>query len=194
MKGMSDMNLQRPYINTAAILLLAGVALGCLATLAFPATAQSLFAVVFETISELGETIFLDQGGLQGTVTLFWHNFRAAMGMAVMGVALGVYPLLGIVLNGVIVGVVMAFSLLEGQILVFFAGVLPHGVFEIPALIITAGVGLHLGWGPMRKNWVGYRQALRSAVDPLLLAGALLVIAAFVEVSITPLLLSSILR
>lgn len=183
-----------PYVKIAGLLLLGGILCGFALTLLLPEVVEGLFALIYESLSELGETIFVEQGGLQGTVTLFWHNFRAAIGMAVMGVAFGLYPLLGITLNGFIVGMVLAISLSQGQLLVFFVGILPHGVFEIPALIIAAGAGLYLGWGPRRKSWSGYRAALRHVVDPLLLASAMLVMAAFIEVGVTPLLLSLVLR
>lgn len=184
----------RPYIKIAGLLLLGGVLGGLAVTILLPDVVEGLFALIFESLSELGETIFVEQGGIQGTVTLFWHNFRAAIGMAVMGVAFGLYPLLGITLNGFIVGIVLALSLLEGQLLVFLVGILPHGVFEIPALVIAAAAGLYLGWGPLKKPWSGYRAALSHTLDPLLLACAMLVLAAFIEVGVTPLLLSRVLR
>ncbi|HSL93500.1 MAG TPA: stage II sporulation protein M [Bacillota bacterium] len=184
----------RPYIKIAGLLLLGGVLCGLALTLMLPQVVEGLFTMIFESLSELSETIFIEQGGVRGTITLFWHNFRAAMGMAVMGVAFGLYPLLGIALNGLIVGMVLAISLMEGQLLVFFVGILPHGVFEIPALILAAAAGLYLGWGPLKKPWVGYGAALAHIMDPLILASAMLVLAAFIEVGLTPFLLSLVLR
>jgi stage II sporulation protein M len=184
----------KPYIRIAGLLLLGGVLCGVALTLLLPSLIESFFTLIFASLGDLAETIFNEQGGLQGTVTLFWHNFRAAIGMAVMGFAFGLYPLLGITLNGFIVGIVLALSLMEGQLLVFLVGILPHGVFELPALVIAAGAGLYLGWGPLRKPWAGYKAALGHTVDPLLLASAMLVLAAFIEVSVTPLLLSLVLR
>jgi len=154
---------------------------------------ESLFSSLFQLLQTLGEQIFEDQSALQGTLTLFWHNFRAVLTMAILGLALGVYPLLGILLNGALLGVVLAFSILNGQPLVFMAGVLPHGLFELPALAIGAGTGFHLGWGPLRKDWAGYRPAFREALDALLLSVALLVIAAVIEVNITPLVINLVL-
>lgn len=183
----------RPYVKIAGMLLLGGVLCGLAFTLMSPETVERLFATVFASLNQLGETIFVEQGGVWGSVTLFWHNFRAAMGMAIMGVALGLYPVLGITLNGFIVGVVLALSLMEGQLFVFMVGVLPHGIFEIPALVIAAGAGLYLGWGPLRRPWAGYRAAFGHVADPLLLASAMLVLAAFIEVGITPLLIARVL-
>lgn len=191
---MCKMQRINPYIKIAGMLLLGGLLSGLALTLLLPGIVESLFATIFASLSELGETIFVEQGGVQGSVTLFWHNFRAAMGMVVFGAALGLFPLLGITLNGFVVGIVLALALTEGQLLVFLVGILPHGIFEIPALIIAAGAGLYLGWGPLRRPWAGYRAALGHIADPLLLASAMLVVAAFIEVGITPLLLSLVLR
>ena len=154
---------------------------------------QALFSSVFEIIQNLGQKIFEDQGPFQGTLTLFWHNFRAILAMVSLGLALGVYPLMGMLLNGALLGVVLAFSILNGQPLVFLAGVLPHAIFELPALVIGAGAGFYLGWGPFGKDWGGYKPALRIILDVLLLSMILLVAAAVIEVNITPLILNLVL-
>lgn len=188
------MSLQRPYIIMAALLLLVGWVCGSIITLVFPALVEQIFGEVLGMISELGERIFITEGGLTGTVTLFWHNVRAVIGMAALGLAFGIFPLLGILANGALLGVVMAMALKSGDLAVFFVGILPHGIFEIPALIIAAGTGLYLGWGRFGTGWQGLSDAVRKSVDPIILASALLVLAAFVEVNITPLLLSVVLR
>jgi stage II sporulation protein M len=171
------------------MLLVAGAVLGCTLTVFFPAFTKNIFASVFRMLADLGQTIFEDQGALQGTLTLFWHNLRAVLGMIILGMLLGLFPLMGMLINGGLLGVVLALAIMNGQILAFMAGVIPHAIFELPALVIGAGAGLFLGWGPFRRNWPGYGPALKQVLNAALLAFVLLAVAAVIEVNITPWLL-----
>jgi len=101
------------------------------------------------------------------------------------------------VFNGIIVGNVGAFiagSVGVGYILV---GLLPHGIFELPALFIAAGVGFRLLYRVgqrirgSRSSIITKRYLYRTGL--LVLAGwLLLVVAAVVEAFVTPALLETL--
>ncbi|KAF0195035.1 MAG: hypothetical protein FD169_1590 [Bacillota bacterium] len=180
-----------PYLKTAALIFIVGMTLGFFGSLLFPGLIAQLFNSIFAMIGELGQEIFYEQSPLQGTITLFIHNLRAVASSIIFGAALGIFPVVGMVLNGALLGVVMGFGVTHASIAVIAAGILPHGIIEIPALIIGAGAGLYLGWGTFNKRlWPGYKQAGIDASKILLLCVGLLAVAAVIEVNITPLVMN----
>lgn len=86
---------------------------------------------------------------------LMTHNTRVSIFTLGMGVTFGAGTLLLLLYNGIILGAVCADYIAGGQG-VFLAGwLLPHGVIEIPAILIAGQAGLLLGramigWGDRR--------------------------------------------
>lgn len=131
---------------------------------------------------------------------LFGHNLQALLVSLLLGVfSLGVGSTMTFLLNfSLISGVLAGFSLI-GQspwtLLVF--GILPHGIFEIPALVLSTAAVLRLGASlitpdhsrTMTESFLvslaDYTRVLVGLIVPLLL------VAAVIETYITPLLLAS---
>ena len=99
-------------------------------------------------------------------------------------------------MNALILGVLAAYYVSNGtSLLIYFAGVLPHGVFELSALLITFALGLLL----CRRITQYIRKNTKGMMKPLLCNIArsfvmhvvpLLVVAAAVETYITPAVLA----
>jgi len=107
---------------------------------------------------------------------------------------LGILPVLTLVINGWLVGVVAVEATKQYSLGYFLAGVLPHGVIEIPALLIgeaaAMAFGVSLFFGIFRKNEPGYLAAsFKKNLRYLLIAMALMVPAALIETFVTPLAL-----
>ena len=103
------------------------------------------------------------------------------------GVALGVPTAVDMLLNGFIIGAVAGVV----EPIVFLALVAPHGIIEVPAILIAGGLGLHVGWtvfGVFRGTHSSSELAgvLRLAYRVLLGLAIILIIAAFVEAFLTP--------
>jgi len=103
------------------------------------------------------------------------------------GVALGVPTAVDMLLNGFIIGAVAGVV----EPIVFLALVAPHGIIEVPAILIAGGLGLHVGWtvfGVVRgtQSSADLAEVLRLAYRVLLGLAIILVIAAFVEAFLTP--------
>ena len=180
-----------PYLKMAALIFIVGMALGFFGSLLFPGLIAQLFNSVLSMIEDLGREIFQERTPLQGTIKLFMHNLRAVAGSIILGLALGIFPVISMIINGALLGVVMGFGVTHASLLLIAAGVLPHGIIEIPALIIGSGAGLYLGWGLFNKRlWPGYKQAGINASKVLLLCAGLLAVAAVIEVNITPLVMN----
>ncbi|MFC6973865.1 stage II sporulation protein M [Halomicroarcula sp. GCM10025709] len=76
--------------------------------------------------------------------------------------------MLGLVLNGLLIGVVVGLAGQELPSMVILALLLPHGIVEIPALLIVAAIGLRFGRLTVRylrgtEDRLVTEQALREA-------------------------------
>lgn len=132
--------------------------------------------------------------GLSAT-TLFWHNLRAELLM--MGLGFFSFGVLGILVflgNFSLVGGVLAATQLVGlsPLMVLIAGILPHGILELPSVILAAASVLYLGVRmvtPLEGKTIGETLIVTLAdVLKVLLAVCvpLLLLAALIEANLTP--------
>lgn len=120
-------------------------------------------------------------------VQLSANNWLVAVGTAFSGLAFAVPAITNLIFNGLIIGAVAGLTAPSA----FVALVAPHGIIELPALIISGGVGLHLGrvgWSGLRGIWSADEIAgeLEQAYYIVLGLAPVFVIAAFIEAFLTP--------
>ncbi|MDD5127122.1 MAG: stage II sporulation protein M [Dehalococcoidales bacterium] len=104
------------------------------------------------------------------------------------------FPVLALMFNGGLIAFIAVIAARQTSLASVLAGLLPHGIFEIPALIIGEAAAVSFGAtavaalfsAKQRKRLV---PALKNSLRYLALAAALLVPAAIIETFITPLLL-----
>jgi stage II sporulation protein M len=73
------------------------------------------------------------------------NNISNAFIALVSGIILGIVPLVSLFFNGYVLGYVSFYAVgLEGGTILL--RLLPHGIFEIPALILSIGLGIRLGF------------------------------------------------
>ncbi len=122
--------------------------------------------------------------GLELTVFIFRNNFISALLALFLGVFLGVIPVFNALLNGAVLGYVVE---RVGSTIGFFElwRLLPHGIFELPAIFVAIGLGIKLGAfffvkkGKRKKEfWRRLDKSLKTAVFVIL---PLLVVAAVIE-------------
>jgi stage II sporulation protein M len=104
-------------------------------------------------------------------------------------------PALALTLNGWLIGFISTGVLQERSLSFLLAGLLPHGVFELPALIIGQASALSFGaMAVLALVKKGKRDrllpTLKQSLKYFVLALVLLVIAAIIETYVTPLLLT----
>ncbi|NLY54467.1 MAG: stage II sporulation protein M [Firmicutes bacterium] len=187
----------RSYLIAATVLFTIGIVLGVMAVIYYPEVIQEILAAVEEQLKQLGQDIFA--GTLaSGIWTLFLHNLRAVAVMAALGLLLGAYPVFTLLVNGAVIGVTGVLFTQQASLAGFLAGIIPHGIFEIPALLLGASLGLRLGLAPLfNRNkspfippkpnaWRGYRRELLQGIGIMIMCVGLLGIAAVIEVAITP--------
>lgn len=134
-----------------------------------------------EFIVELLE-ITKDFNVWQMILFLFRNNIWSAFSGMLMGVVFGIIPAVSTVLNGYVLGFVSNAVVAEAGYLSLWR-ILPHGIFEIPAIMISLGLGIRLGMFMFAKKPINEfkKRILMSIKTFLLVVFPLLVIAAIIE-------------
>ena len=130
-----------------------------------------------ETLRELLEkTINLSPIELISFILL--NNSLASILGVVSGIILGIFPITSSISNGVVLGYVLSkVGILE------FWRLLPHGIFELPAVFISFGLGIKLGSFIFAKNKIKtLKQNLGLSIIAIVyIIIPLLIIAAIIE-------------
>jgi len=94
-------------------------------------------------------------------VRIFVNNALASLVLILSGLLFGVYPVYGLLLNGMAIGYLLQSLAVAGQSpwKMFLLGILPHGIFEIPAILLAAAFGMRLGL----LVWQSFLRLLRPA-------------------------------
>lgn len=166
----------RNYVYSAVILFLAGTIIG----FAFPEFFSQYFDGIIKDLVEktagfgLTELVFF----------IFQNNTLSALGALFMGILFGVIPVINITVNGALLGYVLARAVeVEGFITIW--RIIPHGIFELPAIFISVGLGIKIGlfWFEPRKTRAMEfkRRFWRSIQVFFMIILPLLIIAAIIE-------------
>ncbi|MDY6987569.1 MAG: stage II sporulation protein M [Thermodesulfobacteriota bacterium] len=109
------------------------------------------FGVVYETVAETLRYRFEDKGTLLTIALLFVQNATVAFASILLGLLLGLVPILSAAVNGIVVGVLFSVAARSSQLYALWQ-LLPHGVFELPAIFAAWGLGLWHGAWIFRRN------------------------------------------
>ena len=117
---------------------------------------------------------------------LMTHNTKISIFALALGMTWGVGTMILLFYNGVLLGAVAVDYLRAGQAKFLLGWLMPHGVVEIPAILIAGQAGLVLalalvGWGRRIPMKARLREVSRDIVTLIFGVGLLLVWAGFVE-------------
>lgn len=151
-------------------------------------------SLIMDTIAGFLGDRFNDPTPTAFVLIILVNNVIVLLVSFVLSPFFGVVPVLTIILNGWVVGVFAAELAARESLGLVLAGLLPHGIIEIPALFIGEAAALSFGVAAMGSLFSADHRArflpsLRRSLKYLGLACALLVPAALIEVFVTPLLL-----
>ncbi|WP_281194649.1 stage II sporulation protein M [Halorubrum sp. F4] len=118
----------------------------------------------------------------------FGNNWTVTIATAFGGIALVLPALSSIAFNGLALGAVAA---LEGNLPALVAFVIPHGLLEIPAIVVSGALGVRLGvvaWRAFRGRLsrVGFADAVENAFWVTVGIGVVLAVAALIEGFFSP--------
>jgi stage II sporulation protein M len=130
----------RKEIVIVALLFVLSAAIGYVVAIMHP-------EVVMQSLEELEGLVDLlkNLSPLEIMFLIFLNNSIKSLFVLVLGVFFGVVPLLFIAYNGYFLGIFSHKILMEQSLLYLAGGLLPHGIIEIPMVVISAAVGIRLG-------------------------------------------------
>ncbi|RLG28599.1 stage II sporulation protein M [Methanosarcinales archaeon] len=76
---------------------------------------------------------------------IFLNNAVKSFLALIFGLGFGLIPLLFVASNGFIIGILINVSLAARGLLFIGAAILPHGLIEVPMVLLSAAIGLRLG-------------------------------------------------
>ncbi len=100
--------------------------------------------IILEQFKEILEPI-IELPSFGQFLAIFLNNSFTVFLAIVFGLIFGIFPFLVLFSNGLILGIVVYLTQSTIGWPTFFALILPHGIIEIPAVILACAVGLKLG-------------------------------------------------
>ncbi len=156
----------------------------------------SFYPEVFEYLFNFGG--LPDEGSISVMLYIFFNNTRIVFMLMFLGFIFGLLPVAIILVNGFTVGIVAEYTIKNEGLLFLLTGLLPHGIVEIPIILLAAGVGFSSGLLAYRTlfkhvTFETFKQSFIGATWIFFLfALPLLFVAAIIEVYVTSPLLGVI--
>lgn len=127
-------------------------------------------------------------------VIIFLKNLLSCIMSVLLGLGLAIVPLLVDTSNGFLLGVVLYGVLQKEGLLYFLAGVVPHGIIELPTVLMSIGIGFRLGY-LLALTFFGEKvdltEEIKIAIHFIIRwVTPLLFLAAAIETFITPIVIS----
>jgi stage II sporulation protein M len=162
------------YIYAIIILFILSSAFGFL----FPVFFEDQIMVFVQRIISETEGF----GSIEMIIFLLRNNLQSAFIGMFFGIFLGIVPFINSVANGYVLGFVASEIVsIEGIFILW--RILPHGIFELPALFLALGMGLKIGSFIFQKKKIYSLKyyLYNSSLVFLLFVIPLLIIAAIIE-------------
>jgi stage II sporulation protein M len=178
----------RWYILVIVTIFVAFAAIGYGVAVMSPEYTDQTISEVKDQVGPLKETSAL---GLM--LGIFENNVIKCFLVVVLGLAVGIAPLLFTVANGIVIGIVIGATIGKTGLLYVLVGILPHGIIEMPMVFISAAIGLKLGYDVLRALVQKKVPIWKDIKEGLLIfvfwVAPLLLVAAFMETFVTGTLL-----
>lgn len=185
---------ERKLIGIAVLILFTGVLIGYVYAEKIDQTLRQ--SGMYDTLEQMVRRIQEDPDFLPAFWLIFFNNARAAVTTMGLGIFLGIYPVIMLMSNGMLLGVILHQSAVEAGVhplVLFVTKVLPHGILELPAIIIAAAYGMRLGitfvrWlfslfvpGKRMFGWLEWRRLFDRIPAAVAMVMILLLMAAAIE-------------
>ena len=174
-KSWSYLKSSREFIYSAILIFFIFAVMGFL----FPVPEQ-IKEQIMNMIQELLEKT-KGMSGLELTNYIFWNNLQSSFFGMVFGVFFGAFSIIVALVNGYVLGFVGKMVVAEAGFFSLWT-LFPHGIFELPAIFISLGLGLKIGSFIFQKKkiysfknyfWSSLRVFI-FIVIPLLIAAAII--------------------
>jgi len=136
----------RYHLLLAALMFVASTAAGCGYAAFNPEFSAELMETLgswFGALAELPPPLLVLRIFAQNSVLCF-----AAM---ILGIVFAIVPILFIIYNGFIIGAVIYTVSQERGVALVLLSILPHGIIEIPMILLSVAIGIRLGQETVKK-------------------------------------------
>ena len=181
----------RLWVIIAFVLFAIGIGAGLLISTS-PSLLTSILSEEQAALEALGDML----GPFKATtaVFIFLKNASVLLFSYIFSPVLCLFPVLALVFNGLFLAFISAIVVQKESLGLVLAGILPHGIFEIPAIIIGEAAALSFGAATIiallsREKNIPLLPTFKQNLKYLLIALILLVPAAIMETFVTPLFL-----
>jgi len=175
------------YITISAATLILGIIAGLETTTLTSETQQ-----LIEPLREIAKQYM--PYTIKTVMLILAKNIVAVIVMWLSGTLLTIPTIASLALNGYIIGIAIT---LTGNPAKALIAILPHGVIELPAVIIAGACGLRIGVEAARKiasiithGKASMKKAFKETIKPMTVSITLLIPAAIIEVYVTPTLIA----
>ena len=116
----------------------------------FVPISKEIMDIILEYIKGILEQT-KDMSMIQLMNFIFLNNLQASFFGLILGLFFGIAPVFFALFNGYVLGIVASLTVSQEGILSML-NLFPHGIFELPAVFISLGLGLKLGAFIFQKN------------------------------------------
>ncbi|MEF2969013.1 stage II sporulation protein M [Paenibacillus sp. M1] len=194
-KFLRDLSLYRKSIFLSIALFVIGIVLGAVGSESIVGLVSSEIESLQEYSRELSKAAVPE---LSFFKFIFINNAVKSVAIILFGALLGVLPAIFLLMNGIVLGLVVSIAAGQGENLfeLIVLGLLPHGIIEIPAILVASGYGFQFGYLVLKgigelgarergERTVDWKEFFASAVRGAFWIVVFLLIAAVIESTIT---------
>ncbi len=181
----------RFYVLLSSLVFTSGILTGYSFVHDFPEETQE----IVESLKELfasGE----EMTDLQVFLFILENNITKLLLVLLLGIFAGIIPLFASFANGMVLGIFACLFSESSSWKFFLVGILPHGIIEIPVLILATAIGMRIGKIALWRLFggeVGIKKELAKAFKfYIIVLVPLLILAAAIEAFITSAMLDRI--
>tara|TARA_B100001750_G_scaffold234819_1_gene236599 strand:+ start:1430 stop:2035 length:606 start_codon:yes stop_codon:yes gene_type:complete len=131
---------------------------------------------------------------LEIAIFIFLNNSVKSVLVIILSPLLGIFPIFFLVFNGFLIGLVIYDALTVTSLLVVSSAIIPHGIIELPIIILAGSIGLKIGNESLKRIYrddsylVDYfKFGLRISISKIVPG---LLIAAILESFLTPVIVN----
>ena len=182
----------RFWVIIAAVLFIIGILAGIEIHNTMPAGVTSFFSEQETALNNIATS--LSTSAIAILIFIYFKNALAMIFSFLLSPFLCLVPMIALLFNSAFISYISIDIIQKKSLGYLLAGVLPHGIFEIPALLIGEAASLSFGIGTIiaifsRVKGEKFRTSFKENAKYLLISLALLGPAAIMETFVTPLLL-----
>lgn len=191
-KDLEYLRSSRKYIFIMAGLFIISAMVGMMASMKDLGLSENYLDMLKESFGWIK-----DLHPVEIMLVIFLNNAIKSLFAIVLGSGFGIIPVIFVGGNGLLLGVIANQVSREQGALFVLAAILPHGIMEIPMILICSGLGLRLGY-LMFNSVMGKETDMKSELSQSLriyirIVVPLLFVSAAIETFITPMIVLQVL-